>query len=104
MQSFGTGTLNGIGGSQPLNCSNGIAVGTSMFVACWTNNTVAGNCFINNGTHTWPGTNTTSVASYSAAVTSYNNRFGGNYVVAAGACEAAATDGLDPGASIATVQ
>jgi hypothetical protein len=101
-QTFG-GTLNVEGGSDPTNCANSSGIGAPMFAACWTTYTVGGNCFIDNGSHTWPGTNATSVASYSAALTSYNNGFGGNYVVAAGACKAAGTDGLDPGANIPLV-
>ena len=102
-QTFG-GTLNLEGGSDPLNCATGIPVGSPMFLACWIGYTVAGNCFIANGSHTWPGSNVTSVASYSAALTNYNHGFGGNYVVApTSPCKAAGTDGRDPGADIAAV-
>jgi Divergent InlB B-repeat domain len=102
-QTFG-GTLNQEGGSDPTNCANGITVGAPMFAACWTAYTVTNNCFIANGSHTWPGTNITSVASYAAALTSYNNGFGGNYVVATSSpCKSAGTDGLDDGANIPLV-
>jgi hypothetical protein len=101
-QTFG-GTLNLEGGSDPTNCANGIPIGIPMFAACWTGYTVSNNCFLDNGSHTWPGTNTFDT-SYATALTNYANGFGGDYVVnPRSPCKAAGTDGLDPGANIAVV-
>jgi len=102
VQTYG-GTLNLIGGSQPLNCANGIGVGLPMINACWTNYVFTGNCFVNNGSHTWPGGNTTSVANYTAVFNNYNSGNGGDYTIAAGACKGAANDGSDPGANLTTL-
>lgn len=103
MLSF-AGTTNLVGGSQPLNCANGQTSGTNMINACWANYTFGGNCFVNNGSHMWPGTNVTSVASFPALFTNYNNGDNGNYLIVSGSpCKNSATDGTDPGADIATV-
>ena len=88
--------------STTVSCSQPpIASGAAMINACWVPNTFSGNCFVNNGSVSWPAGNVTSVATYSALFTSYNNGDGGNYVLAPGACKGAATDGSDPGANIA---
>ena len=102
VQTYG-GTLNLNGGSRPLNCSNGQAAGLNMINACWTNYTFTGNCFIHNRTVIWPSGNITSIASYSAVLTNYNGGNAGNYVLAAGACKGAGSDGIDPGANIPEV-
>jgi hypothetical protein len=103
MQTWG-GTSNSFGGSQPTNCAQGESPGTNMINACWSPYTFGGNCFVDNGSVSWPGTNVTSVASYSALFTNYNKGDGGNYTIATGsACKAAGTDGLDPGANIPKV-
>jgi hypothetical protein len=104
MWSGSQGTSNEQGGSHPANCANAASTPPSTVIpVCWNPNTVAGNCFVNNGSLTWPGTNTTSVASFTAVFNTYNGGNVGNYRVAAGACKGAATDGLDPGANITTL-
>ncbi|MGB0110768.1 MAG: Ig domain-containing protein [Terriglobales bacterium] len=103
MQTWG-GTSNSVGGSHSTNCAQGQSSGTDMINACWSPYTFGGNCFVDNGSVSWPGTNVASVASYSALFTNYNNGDGGNYTIATGsACKAAGTDGLDPGANIPKV-
>ena len=102
MWSGSQGTSNEQGGSHPANCANiGYTPPSSGIPQCWSPYTVAGNCFVNNGSNTWPGTNVTSVASFTAAFNTYNGGNAGSYTVAPGACQAAATDGLDIGANIA---
>jgi hypothetical protein len=102
MQTEGSGTFNSAGNGA-VNCAFGQTGGANMITACWNPYTVAGNCFVNNGSVTWPAGNITSAASLSAVFTSYNGGNGGNYLLAAGACKGAGTDGLDPGANIAEV-
>lgn len=96
----GFGTTNSFGGSNPANCANTGSGGAILIPECWQPYTFGNNCFVNNTTRTWPGINVTSVASYTAVFTNYNSGNGGNYVLAAGACKAAATDGNDIGANI----
>jgi len=100
LQASGSGTTNSVGGSNPSNCAN-TGSGSSLLTQCWSPQTFGHNCFVANGTHTWPGTNVTSVASYNAVFSNYNNGNGGNYLVSPGACQGAASDGTDPGANIA---
>jgi hypothetical protein len=96
-----TGTVNQ-GSGVSANCAFGVTGGAAIN-ACYSPNTFGGNCFIANGTVTWPGTNVTSLASQSAAFVNYNNGNGGNYTLSSNACKGAATDGSDPGANIALV-
>ena len=100
MWSGSTGTANEIGSGITTNCAYGVTTGTNMINACWVPYTFGGNCFINNGSTAWPGTNVTSLATQTAAFVNYNNGNGGNYTIAAGACKGAATDGTDPGANL----
>jgi hypothetical protein len=102
--SIGTGTLNLIGGGVTDNCAYSQDTGTNMISNCWSPFRFGGNCFVNNGSVVWPGTNVTSVPSYSAAFTDYNNGDKGNYTVAAGACKGSGLDGLDPGANIPEIE
>jgi hypothetical protein len=91
----GTSNQNGTG------CAYGITGPTLQLPNCWSPYTFGGNCFINNGSITWPGTNVTSVASFSAVFTNYNNGNAGNYLLAnSEACKGAATDLTDPGANL----
>ena len=100
-QTHGTQNTTGNGSSD---CAYNTGYGTPMITACWKTYTFGGNCFVANGSNTWPGTNTTSVASFTALFTSYNGGDNGNYVLAnSEACKGAATDGSDPGANIAAV-
>jgi hypothetical protein len=105
------GTFN-VEGADPTNCADGKTAGTPMITSCWTPmppaapNSFGGNCIINNSGGAgapWPGTNVTSLTTFTSAFTSYSNGNGGNYVIAAGACKNAGLDGLDPGANIAQV-
>lgn len=100
-----TGTANEIGGGFTDNCSE-FLVGTPAFNACWTGYAIGGNCFIANGSNTWPsnaGPNITSLANQTAAYVNYNNGNGGDYTLSANACHLQGLDGLDPGANIAKV-
>lgn len=97
---YGTGNVNG--GTVSTNCSAGVSGGAPMITPCGYP-TVAGNCFIANGSITWPSGNTTSLANQGAAYVNWNNGNAGNYLVASGACKSAATDGTDPGANIAKI-
>jgi len=99
----GIGTQNLIGGGVTANCAYKQTSGANMITACFSPSTFGGNCFVHNGSVVWPGTNVTSVASYSAVFMNYNNGNGGNYMVAAGPCKGAGLDGLDPGANISEV-
>lgn len=97
----GGGTTGSFGGGDPTNCATGLSGGAALIPACWGSIlTFGNNCFVNNGIRSWPGTNITSVASYAAVFTNYNNGNGGNYTVAPGTCKAAGSDGTDPGANI----
>jgi len=97
------GTFNQIGGGDSTNCAFSQTGGTNMLNACWSPQTFGGNCFINNGTVSWPGTNVTSISSFTAAFLNYNNGNMGNYVLSVNACKGQGLDGLDPGANIAQV-
>jgi hypothetical protein len=91
-------------GNGAVNCTYGTGYGAPMIESCWQKYVFGGNCFVDNGTITWPGTNVTSVASLSALFTNYNNGNGGNYALASDSeCRGAATDGSDPGADAVKV-
>ena len=91
----GTGNADGAG-----SCNNATTAGTNSINACWQTYTFGGNCFIANGSTSWPGTNVTSLTTQTAAYTSWNNGDAGNYAVASGACKGAGTDGRDPGVNL----
>ena len=95
---YGTGNVIGAG-----SCAN-VTGGLPMFNACWyLTSSITGNCFITNGSITWPAGNVTSLANQSSVYTAWNNGNAGNYVVASGACKGSATDGLDPGANLSVL-
>lgn len=94
-----TGTSNTIGGGIVANCAEG-TTGIPELNACWTNYTFGGNCFINNGSVTWPGSNITSLLNQTVTYTNYNNGNGGDYTLLNNACKGQAIDLLDPGANI----
>lgn len=97
-----TGTSNTIGGGIAANCAEG-TTGAAEINACWTTYTLGGNCFINNGSVSWPGSNVTSLANQAAAYVSWNNGNAGNYTLSANACQAHGLDGTDPGANISAL-
>jgi hypothetical protein len=102
----GAGTSNPLGTKNSANCSN-VSYGYTPIPVinnCYNPNTFGGNCFVANGSISWPGTNVTSVTTQSGLYTSYRNGDGGDYTIATGSrCQGAATDGSDPGANIAAV-
>ena len=105
VQQTGLGTTNLDGGGFTNNCAYNQPPGTPMMNACFVvPYTFAGNCLVDNGSISWPAGNVTSVASYLAVFTNYNNGDGGDYTIPSGSpCKAAGTDGLDPGANIGNV-
>jgi len=95
-----SGAVNEIGGGITTNCAE-LLTGTAAFNACWSPYTLGGNCFIANGSNTWPGSNVTSLASQTGAYVNYNNGDGGDYhLVPGSSCNGQALDGTDPGADI----
>lgn len=94
-----TGT-RGTSNQGGTGCAFGLTGPVAQINNCWSPYTFGGNCFVNNGSVVWPGSNVTSVVSFTAAFINYNNGNAGNYTVAAGACKGAATDSSDPGANL----
>jgi hypothetical protein len=92
------GTGNEIGMNS---CASNVTGGLPMFNACWyRTSTITGNCFLANGTLTWPSGNVTSVTTQTSAYTAWNNGNAGNYAIENASCQNTATDGTNPGANL----
>jgi hypothetical protein len=97
------GQFNGVSnaGNTSASCNFGQTDATGVIAACWANNTVGGNAFVNNRPAiSWPGVNCLSVITSAAMFVNYNNGFNGDYTITA-PCHHIALDGKDPGADLA---